>query len=382
MRKQATAILLCLALIFTMAACGTAAETDSLEGRGTDISPDLTFGHSMPLDYAGEFAVDYYNDGYALITISNGARYLLIPEGKAEPERLADDIVRLRQPIQNIYLAASAVMDMFVSMDALDTVRFSALKSDGWYIDPVRAAMEEGAILYAGKYAAPDYERIIEEGCGLAVENTMIAHAPEVQEQLEKFGIPVLVDYSSYENHPLGRTEWVKLYGLLVGKPEEAAAAFDAEKQAFESISGTEPTGQTIAFFYITSNGEANVRRPSDYLPKMIEMAGGTYILQSEDAEEGKSSTMRMEMEAFYAQAKDADYIIYNSTVDGELKTRDELLAKSSLLENFKAVRNGNVYCTTKNIYQSTMELGTIIADIHNMLRGDNQSLTYIYQLE
>lgn len=384
MRKQAFAILLCLALLFTLTACGTSSEPDSLENRDTAISPDLTFDHSMPLNYAKEFAVDYYNDGYALITISNGARYLLIPEGKTEPERLAEDIVRLHQPIQNIYLAASAVMNMFVSMDALDTVRFSALKSDGWYIDPVRTAMEAGDILYAGKYSAPDYERIIEEGCGLAIENTMISHAPEVQEQLGKFGIPVFVDYSSYESHPLGRTEWVKLYGLLTGKQTEAAVAFDVEKQAFESVSGAQPTGKTVAFFYITSSGEANVRRPSDYLPKMIEMAGGTYILRQEGEEENnsKSSTMRMEMEAFYAQARDADYIIYNSTVDGELKTRDELLAKNALLGNFKAVRDGNVYCTTKNLYQSTMELGTIIADIHNMLRGGNEGLTYLYKLE
>ena len=273
-------------------------------------------------------------------------------------------------------------MDMFVSMDALDTIRFSALKSDGWYIEPVRAAMESGNILYAGKYSAPDYEHLIDENCSLAIENTMIFHTPEVKEQLEKFGIPVLVDYSSYESHPLGRTEWVKLYGLLTGQQEAAESAFNAEKQAFESVSGAQPTGKTVAFFYITTNGKANVRRPSDYLAKMIEMAGGIYILEQDPDDESKSSTMSMEMEAFYAQAKDADYIIYNSTVGGELKSRDELLTKSQLLENFKAVQNGNVYCTTQNIYQSTMELGTIIADIHNMLQGDDQSLTYIYKLE
>ena len=85
-------------------------------------------------DYAEEFAVDYYNDGYALITISNGTQYLVIPEGKPEPSGLDENIVQLHQPIQNIYLVASAVMDMFVSMDALDTIRFSALKSDGWYL--------------------------------------------------------------------------------------------------------------------------------------------------------------------------------------------------------------------------------------------------------
>ena len=55
-----------------------------------------------------------------------------------------------------------------------DTIRFSALKSDGWYIEPVRAAMESGNILYAGKYSAPDYEHLIDENCSLAIENTMI----------------------------------------------------------------------------------------------------------------------------------------------------------------------------------------------------------------
>ena len=63
MRKMAV-VLLCFILIFTVSSCGSPSEADLLETRNTDISPDLTFDHSMPLDYAEEFAVDYYNDGY------------------------------------------------------------------------------------------------------------------------------------------------------------------------------------------------------------------------------------------------------------------------------------------------------------------------------
>lgn len=78
--------------------------------------------------------------------------------------------------------------------------------------------MQTGRIAYAGKYSAPDYERILTAECGLAVENTMIYHTPEVKEQLERFGIPVLVERSSYESSPLARMEWIKLYGILLGK--------------------------------------------------------------------------------------------------------------------------------------------------------------------
>lgn len=382
MMKKLAALCLGVLTALALVSCGTAKGV-SLEERTKDISSGLTYSHSMELMYAAEFAVDYYEEGYALITMAKGERYLVIPEGGKTPEGLEEEIVLLQKPLKNMYLAASAVMDMFVSLDALDLIRFSALKSESWYVDEARKAMEDGDILYAGKYSAPDYERIIAENCGLAIENTMIYHTPEIKEQLEKFGIPVLVDYSSYELNPLGRTEWVKLYGLLADREEEAEKAFASEAQAFASVEEKEKSGKTVAFFYITTNGEANVRKSSDYLPKMIEMAGGSYIFRDLGAEEGTaSSTVTMQMEEFYASARDADYIIYNSTIDGELNSVEELLAKSSLLEKFKAVQQGNVYCTTKNLYQSSMELGTIISDLHKILSGSEEGLTYIYKLE
>ena len=98
--------------------------------------------------------------------------------------------------------------------------------------------------------------------------------------------------------------------------------------------------------------------------------------------EDAASSTMTMQMEEFYAAAKDADYLIYNSTIDGELFSIEELTNKSSLLKNFRAVQEGNVFCTTKNLYQSSMELGTLIRDIHHMLAGEEEELTYLYRLE
>ena len=114
------------------------------------------------------FAVDYYQNDYALVTIADDGKYLIVPEGESVPEDMDKDITVLQQPIQNIYLAASAAMDMFVATDALDAVRFSSLKADGWYIEEAKKAMEDGDIIYAGKYSAPDYEMILNENCGLA----------------------------------------------------------------------------------------------------------------------------------------------------------------------------------------------------------------------
>ena len=344
---------------------------------------------SMELLYADQFSVDYYDGGYAMITIKDSGRYLVVPEGKSQPSGLPGDVAVIKQPLENIYLAATSAMDLFCSLDGTDRITLSGTDASGWYIEEARSAMEDGRMLYAGKYNAPDYERILSGSCDLAVESTMIYHSPEVKEQLERLGIPVLVERSSYESHPLGRLEWVKLYGVLLGKEAEAEAIFEEQESRLRQIGsateGEREDAPTVAFFYITSTGAANVRKPGDYVAKMIEMAGGAYVPGSSSEHENALSTMNMQMEAFYAAACDADYLIYNSTIDGELSSLKELFQKSPLLADFKAVREGHVWCTGRSMFQETMGVGDMILDIHRMLTEedpDPDDFTYLYPLK
>ena len=180
----------------------------------------LEFDRSMELLYADQFSVDYDQGGYAKLTIGDADTYLVVPEGAAVPSGLPEGVTVLEQPLDSVYLVATSAMDLFRELDAMDAIRLSGTDASGWYIQEAKQAMEEGRMTYAGKYSAPDYELILASGCDLAVESTMIYHTPEVKEQLEKLGIPVLVERSSYESHPLGRMEWIKLYAVLLGKED------------------------------------------------------------------------------------------------------------------------------------------------------------------
>lgn len=367
--------------IFCLSGCGSSTEPESA-GKWAEMTPT----GSMKLQYANQFRVDYYADGYALITIGNTDQFLLVPEGKEAPDGLTSNITVLQQPITNIYVAASSAMDLFCGLDSLDAVRMTSTTLDDWSLPEIQQAMENEDILYVGKYNTPDYEAVLSENCNLAIESTMIYHNPETKEQLESLGIPVLVEYSSYESHPLGRMEWIKLYGLLLGKTEYAMDYFDQKVTLLDDILTGDSTGKTVAFFYISSNGYANVRKPGDYISKMIELAGGTYVLSANDlnVDENALSTMNMQMEAFYAAAKDADYLIYNSTIDGELQTIKQLLDKSTLLADFKAVQEGNVWCTEKNMFQQTTGAADMIVDLHDILTGeaaDSDQLTFLHRL-
>ena len=339
----------------------------------------------MELKYAKNFNVDYYKDGYALITISDGSRFLIVPRDCDTPENIDEDITVLRQPVDNIYLVATSAMCLFDSMDSLDSISLSGTRSEGWYIENARKAMESGDIIYAGKYSAPDYELIVSSDCSLAVESTMINHIPEVKEKLEELGIPVLIDQSSYEAHPLGRTEWIKLYGVLTGKEAAAKQHFDEQTKYLDEAAEQKKTDKTVAFFYISSSGNAIARKSGDYVTKMIQLAGGNYIFDNLGDPESATSTVTLEMEKFYSTAKDADYIIYNSTIDGELHSVEELTGKNPLLEDFKAVQNGNVWCTSKNMFQETTQFGLMISDIRRMLTDDGENLNelnFMYRLQ
>ena len=376
------------ALLLALCAC-TAPRQESPAQEPAQTEPaaavswdDLSFDQTLPLRYATQFSVAYAGDAYKRLTIGDDQTFLLVAEGASVPTGVPADVTVLQQPLCRIYLVATAAMDYFAELDAVDRIALSGQKADNWSIEAAKSAMQSGAMVYAGKYSAPDYETILAAGCDLAIENTMIYHMPEVIEQLESIGVPVLVERSSYESDPLGRIEWLKLYAALLGKEDEAVAYYDALLSSLEPALNQPSTGQTVAFFYITTSGAVNVRKSGDYIAKSIRMAGGEYVSFDETGEENALSTMTIQMESFYDGARNADVLIYNSTVDGELSTIDELLAKSPLLADFKAVQTGNVWCISKDFYQQSLALGDMILDVHAILNDpDAANLRFLQKL-
>lgn len=344
----------------------------ALSGCGSKTEPSntesLVFSHHYQLDYAQQFTADCYEGGYTMVSIpDSGQKFLVVPQDAAEVDSLPADVTVLRQPVENIYLVSTSVMDLILHLDALDSITLSGTKAEGWYLPEAKQAMEEGRIAYAGKYSAPDYEQILAANCSLAIQNTMILHTPEVKEQLEHFGIPVLVERSSYESGPLERMEWIKLYGILLGKEDTAEQVFAAQEAAIAPLLEQEPTGKSCAFFSLSSNNLATVRKGSDYVAKMIEMAGGTYVF-SDLTDNGNSlATMNLPLEDFYAGAKDADVLIYNSAIEGMIASVSQLTERFPLLNEFKAVQNGQVWCTTQSLFQQSMELADLILDMNKV---------------
>ncbi len=341
----------------------------------------LTVTGSLALEYATQFSVDFCEGGYNLITNGDGARFLTIPEGAEIPEDLPEDVTPLQMPLENLLISSTPTVSLINAIGALDAVTMTTQDYDGWYIDAVKAAMDAGSLTYIGSYKEPDFEALTANPPPFAVFSTMLDSVPDVAEKLKELGIPFMRDTSSLESHPLGRMEWIKLYGLLLGREAEAQAHFDAQKALVASIP-KESTGKTVAMFYITSKGDLYTRRAGDYMTKMLELGGGVYAMP--DLEPDKSGTKKVEAEEFYAAAGDADYIVYIWSMGGKPETMEAFLSRSEILKDFKAVKEGNVWFTTPDYFQVSDTLGSMILDFHKMLTNTDDNVTqftYLFKL-
>lgn len=342
----------------------------------------LTYESSLELDYAERFDLHYYNDGYAVLDIYGSEKFFIVPEGMPVPE-LPEDMVVLQKPLDNIYLTATSAMALFNSVDAIDNITMVGTNANGWYIDCALDALESGNTIFAGRYSEPDYELLINNGCNLSIQSTMILHSPKVKEMLEDLGIPVMIEYSTYEQHPLGKPEWAKLYGFLTDNEDAAVTFMEEQKNIVSNLENFENTEKTVAYFYVNSNGQVVVREVTDYIPGMIEMAGGRYIFTEQVNEESNKTTAQITMEEFYNTAVNADYLIYNASIDSAISTLDELYAKSELFADFKAVKEGNVWCTGKSMFQATDKIAEFIMDLNLMLTdADESEMTFFNKVQ
>ena len=402
----------------------------------------LRFISSEKNDVAEYFRLSVYEDAsgakYQLLETAGGLhRYLIAPADAQVSNRKSDhftaraseansankekkgdalELTVLQQPLTTTYVAASAVMAPLCDLGAVSQIRFSGLREEGWYVDEARTAMEKGSMLFAGKYSEPDYETLLREGCDLALESTMIYRSPEVIEKLSALGIPVYIDYSSYEPHVLGRLEWIRVYGALFGHEEEAqqwyqtecdrirAIQKDAETSSGEASqsgksteksetktsrnskneassigsssgsAGTDTTANlrsTVVYFYVNSSGQIQVRQLHDYIPELLELAGARYLAPDMSSLSGsRKSNVTVSLEDFYSSCRDADYLIYSATLDRPLSSIRELLGKNALFADFKAVKEGHVYTTDKDFYQLSDRMADFAEDVHRMLQG------------
>lgn len=366
--------LVALSFLTAYGGIGIAAAADSPE---PSVDGELIVDHEEELKYAQFFTMTHYKGGYISFQIIGGQEesliYLVVPENKSVPANLGEEYVVLQQPIDAVRLD-SGTAAMVSAFGGLDHVAAINTKADTIAIEAVAEKMNAGDIVYTGSYKEPDYESITAAGVQLVIDTNMLDSSPDVKEKYTELGIPFVVTRNSKEVHPLGHSEWAKVYGAILGMWDEANAYFDAQIQKVNSVTTDEKLDKTVAIVYYSTDGsKVYARRGGDHYAKMVDLAGGEYIMKDFDPEDTGVATITME--DYYALCKDADYLI-NLNLAAHLYTLDEILEIAPFMKDFKSVQDGNVYIARERISQFTFDNAGMIADIHRILADDTVETT------
>lgn len=122
---------------------------------------------------------------------------------------------------------------------------------------------------------------------------------------LETLGIPI-VDCADYmEESPLGRAEWMRFYGRLLGRAAQADSLFDAEEAAYQALCTPGQSAAKPTVLLGKRNGQAwYVPGGGSYLGRLLDDADTRYVF----ADEGSTGSLPLDFETVYSRAKDADF--------------------------------------------------------------------------
>ncbi|GAL75808.1 vitamin B12 ABC transporter [Nonlabens ulvanivorans] len=157
-----------------------------------------------------------------------------------------------------------------------------------------------------------------------------------IYESIQKAGIPVIYNGDWIEKHPLGKAEWIKLFGVLYGKEKEADRIFkEIEKEYLE----TKILAQTLESPSVIAGA---TWKDTWYLPygnswqgKIIADANGNYIYANTTG----TGSLSYNVESVLTDAQNADIWIAPGSIPA-IKPWRKIIALTASLMPLKTDRS------------------------------------------
>ncbi len=343
--KNAIHTLLCALLLLSGCRPHTTQETDS-------TMPAYSL---LPVTYAQGFRL-LRGEGYIRADIINPwdttsllHSYILVPRDAELPTKLPQGTL-LRTPLTRSLVFASVHCSLLQELGCLDAIG-GICDSEYIYIEELQRRLREGNLIDAGNSMSPNVEQIIALHPDAILLST---YENNNYARLEKRGIPIIECADYLENTPLGRAEWMRLFGLLYGcshKADSLFRAIEADYNATLQRTQTTPHRPTViserrtgSVWYIPGG--------KSYMATLFAHAGATYPWSNDN----NTGSIPLSFEAVFEQAQKADFWLIKYHADKDL-TYSDLACEYAPYTRFSAFEQQKIYgCNTQKIryYEQT----------------------------
>ena len=291
-------------------------------------------------------------EGYDDVIIKNAegkevAHYVLVSQGSTDIPNLPEGATVLKVPLENIALDSEVYG---AAIEELGGEKFIKGIFDPQHVTSplIQKGIEEGRIKDLGKPDSPNIERILE----MQPDAIMVSYYDGMQMQgIDKTGVPIIKMYDLQEDTPLGRAEWLRFIGRLIGKGEMSDEIYNKVKNNYRDLTKkaadkkVKPKVLTDAMY----EGIWFVPGGKSYQARLIEDAGGNYFKNKDNS----TSSLSLSAEQVLEGGADAD--VWLLKVFGNVPTLQSLATEDKIYKEFQPYKTGNIYysdTSTSNLYR------------------------------
>ncbi len=284
-------------------------------------------------------------NGYTLVTVANPwkggvlHRYVLVPRDAELPHDLPEGTI-VRTPVKRALVYSSVHTSLLRELGAIDAVR--GIVDRQYFVDSLLLAdVDAGNVADCGNSMNPTVEKVID----MQPDAILLSPYQDASYgQITQLDIPIIecADYLEYD--PLGRAEWMKFYGLLVGQRERADSLYDAVVNAYDDVKqvAAQAASRPTVVTEMVISGVWSVPGGQSYMARIIRDAGGDYLWADDD----NTGSLSLDFNQVLARAQQADYWFLKWTNINSLK---DLQGAYELNKEMEAFKNKRVYvCDTE----------------------------------
>lgn len=308
-------------------------------------------GDTLRMEYADNLML-VRHDGFTTAQVRNPwdttktlHTYILVPDSTELPSPLHEGTV-VRTPLKNALIYSSVHNSLVSELGASESIGGVC---DARYIhqSDLSARIASGEVVDCGIGTSPDIERIIK----LSPDGIMLSPYEDsgTYGKVGQLGIPVIECADYMETSPLGRAEWMKFYGLLFDKGDEAMRMFEDTKREYLALKQSVQSTDTMPSVIVDClYGQAwYVPGANSTMGIFIKDAGGVNPFDTYR----QSGSVGLSGEEVLYKASDADIWLLRYSQESD-KTMAELSADNAIYPHFEALKNGRVYgCNTSSVY-------------------------------
>jgi iron complex transport system substrate-binding protein len=319
----------------------------------------------VKLEFAENFSV-YHSGNDTIIQVTDGRQVWNSKVSKAAGKG------SIEIPLKDVSCLSTSHLYYFSEIGGLDKVKAVSF-AESLQDEEVKTAVKNGSLLNLTSGSSDyDAELVLELQPSVF---TTYPFGDDEFERLKRAGIQTIHFTEYLEKDPLGRAEWVKLAGFLLGEEEKAEAYFSQIKESYMLTKLKALTKKSVRPSVINANGYANKwTAPSgnSLVAHFIKDAGGCYVFENDTS----SGNLTLDFERVYELANSSDY--WAGVVFSDSVTLETFVGEEQRLNDTEVMKAGSVfYCNAQEkdyFGKGILQPHLILEDLYQIFYPDSSS--------